>query len=203
VSSIGLPSVVEGNTMLTSRFLDAVRLANELHGEQQRPGTRIPLIAHLLVVTGLVLEEGGDEDIAIAAMLHEAVEEKGDAALERIHDEFGAHIAAMVLEVSDERTPEDGPWRARKRAHLRHIARVDDDSVLMLLLADKVHNVRSLVRDLREEGDELWRRHDRGPGDQLWYFRELIGSFEGRCSGPLLLDLRRGVTELEELLGLL
>lgn len=187
---------------LTDRFFEALRLANDLHGGTRRPGTEIPFIAHLLIVTGLVLEEGGDEAAAVAAMLHDAVEQHGDPALECIHDEFGAAIAAMVLECSDE-GGELRSWRDRKKEHLRHIARVDDESVMLILLADKVHNVRSIVRDYRMEGNALWRRYpDRSADDQLWYFRELVGVFDRLCAGPLVVDLRVGVGELEELLGL-
>jgi (p)ppGpp synthase/HD superfamily hydrolase len=187
---------------LTQRFLDAVRLANDLHGTARRPGTEIPFIAHLLIVTGLVLEEGGDEAAAAAAMLHDAVEQYGDAALDSINEEFGADVAAMVLECSDE-GGELRSWRDRKKEHLRHIARVDDERVMLILLADKVHNVRSIVRDYRMEGNALWRRYpDRSADDQLWYFRELVGVFDRLCAGPLVNDLRGGVAELEALLGL-
>jgi (p)ppGpp synthase/HD superfamily hydrolase len=192
----------EAGAPLTERFLSAVRLANDLHGTARRPGTQIPFMAHLLIVSGLVLEEGGDEATVVAALLHDAVEECGDTALASIYEEFGSATAARVLECSDE-GGELRSWRERKREHLRHIARVQDEGTMLILLADKVHNVRSIVRDYRVEGDALWRRYqDRSADDQLWYFRELVGVFDSLCGGPLVVDLREGVSELEELLGL-
>ena len=182
-------------------FLEAVELAIDLHGTQRRAGTAIPYMSHLLIVTGLVLEEGGDETCAIAAMLHDAVEERGDDALERIHDQFGAEIAAMVIECSDGgETNESLGWKQRKRRHLEHMAEVDDPRLLLILLADKVHNARSIVRDLRVEGDALWAHFgDRTMDDQIWWFSELVELFSARCEGPLLNDLRRSVAELHAL----
>jgi (p)ppGpp synthase/HD superfamily hydrolase len=191
-----------GEVALGDRVVGALRLAIDLHDGARRPGTEIPLVAHLLVVAGLVLEEGGDETVTIAALLHDAIEERGDVALERIHDEFGGDVAAMVVECSEEEWRKGRTWRERKRAHLRHITSVQDERVLLILLADKVHNVQSIVRDCRAEGEALWRRFpDRSASDQLWYFRELVGIFDHFCQGQLVIDLRRGVAELEELLS--
>jgi (p)ppGpp synthase/HD superfamily hydrolase len=186
---------------LGPRFLEAVELAVDLHGAQRRAGTAIPYLSHLLIVTGLLLEEGGDETCAIAAMLHEAVEECGGTALERIRDQFGAEVGAMVIECSDDAEAHDSAsWKQRKRRHLEHMAGVDDPRLLLILLADKVHNARSIVRDLRVEGNALWTHFgDRTMDDQIWYFGELVDLFGARCAGPLVDDLRRSVAELRVL----
>jgi (p)ppGpp synthase/HD superfamily hydrolase len=187
---------------LTDRFLAAVRLANELHGGQRRLGTEIPYLAHLLIVTGLVLEAGGDEDQAIAALLHDAAEDAGGrAVLDRIRDRFGDRVAALVAALSDTLDPDDErSWRERKTAYLAHLPEVTDDAVLRIALADKVHNARSIVRDYRAEGHALWDRFpNKTVEDQLWYYGELLEFFGARGRGPLVEDLRRAVSELAEL----
>jgi CYTH domain-containing protein len=188
---------------LTDRFLDAVALASEIHGDQRRLGTRIPYLAHLLVVTGLVLEEGGDEDAAIAALLHDAVEDGGGPpVLERIEARFGERVATIVRECSDTMDPDDGrSWRERKQAYIGHLPEVDDDSAIIVSLADKVHNARSIVREYRKHGDALWGRFaDKTAGDQLWYYTELLAVFAHRHHEALVEDL---VHARDELAGLL
>ncbi len=184
---------------LTDRFLAAVALAQEVHGLVRRTGTEIPYLAHLLVVTGLVVEDGGDEDQAIAAMLHDAVEDGGGRPmLDRIREQFGARVAAIVEGCSDsvDVDPEES-WIERKRRYLRHLPEVDDEAVLRVALADKVHNARSLVRDYREEGHALWERFTQKTArEQLWYYGGLLSFFQARCPGPLTEDLQRAVAEL-------
>jgi hypothetical protein len=190
---------------LTGRFLAAVALASDFHGRQRRSGTEIPYLAHLLVVTGLVLEDGGDEDQAIAAMLHDAVEDGGGRPmLELIGERFGARVAAIVEACSDSVDVDPNErWIERKRRYLAHLPRVDDDGVLRVALADKVHNARSIVRDYREEGHALWDRFtEKTADDQLWYYGALLEFFERRRPGPLTEDLRRAAAELSLLVAL-
>jgi (p)ppGpp synthase/HD superfamily hydrolase len=192
----------EAPPLLTGRFLAAVALANELHGGQRRLGTQIPYVAHLLVVTGLVLEDGGDEDEAIAALLHDAGEDAGGhAALARIRREFGDRVADVVAACSDTLDPDDPrPWRERKAAYLAHLPDVTDAGVLRVVLADKVHNARSIVREYRAHGNALWERFaDKTADDQLWYYDELLRFFTARLDGPLVGDLRHAVAELRDL----
>ena len=189
---------------LTERFLAAVGVAEEVHGRMRRRGTQIPYLAHLLVVTGLVLEDGGDEDEAIAAMLHDSVEDGGGRALlERIERSFGPRVADIVAGCSDSIDGDpDEPWLERKRRYLAHLPDVDDDAVLRVALADKVHNARSLVRDYREEGSALWARFTQKTArDQLWYYGRLVEFFEQRRPGRLTEDLRRAVDELASLVA--
>ncbi|MGZ6617270.1 MAG: HD domain-containing protein, partial [Solirubrobacteraceae bacterium] len=189
---------------LTGRFLAAVALAQEVHGHVRRSGTEIPYVAHLLVVTGLVIEDGGDEDEAIAAMLHDTVEDGGGRAmLERIARSFGARVAAIVEACSDTvDLVEVETWIERKRRYLAHLPEVEDDAILRVALADKVHNARSIVRDYREEGHALWDRFTQKTArEQLWYYGGLLAFFEARRPGPLTEDLLRAVGELSWLVA--
>jgi (p)ppGpp synthase/HD superfamily hydrolase len=188
--------------LLTDRFLDAVALAEEVHGRQRRSGTDVPYLAHLLVVTGLVLEDGGDEDEAVAAMLHDSVEQGGgQQMLNRVEQRFGPRVAAIVEACSDTvEEDHDERWIERKRRYLEHLPNIEDDGALRVSLADKLHNVRSLVREYREAGDALWGRFtEKTPQEQLWYYRRLLEFFRERRPGPLTEDLARAVDELETL----
>jgi (p)ppGpp synthase/HD superfamily hydrolase len=191
--------------VLGIRFLDALELANELHGDQRRRGTDMPFIAHLLVVCGLVLEDGGNEDEAIAALLHDAVEDgAGRPMLGLIEERFGEHVAAIVEGCSDtvECGKSEEPWLTRKRRYLAHLP-LADEGILRVSLADKVHNARSLARDYRREGHALWERiSEKTAVEQLWYYRRLLVFFEERRPGPLTDDLRQAVEELGALVTL-
>ena len=173
-----------------------------MHGHHRRLGTQVPYAAHLMIVAGLVLEDGGDETQAIAALLHDAVEDGGGRPmLERIRHDFGAEVAAIVEACSDSVDPNDTrSWRERKSDYLTHLPAVTDDAVLRVALADKVHNARSIVRDYRAEGHALWDRFtNKTIGDQLWYYRALLEFFSERQRGPLVEDLRHALAELESL----
>ena len=190
---------------LTQRFLEAVSLALEAHGDARRTGTEIPYLAHLLVVTGLVVEDGGDEDQAIAAMLHDAVEDGGGRPmLERIEAQFGPRVAAIVEGCSDTVDDEpDEPWLELKRRYLDPLQVVEDDAILRVSLADKVHNARSIVRDYRESGSALWERFTQKTArDQLWYYSGLLHFYSANRPGPLTEDLWRAVGELAWLVAL-
>lgn len=196
--------LLSAHPALSERFLAAVSLAMEVHGDTRRLGTEIPYLAHLLVVTGLVLEDGGDEDEAIAAMLHDAVEDGGGRPLlERIARSFGPRVAAIVEGCSDSLEPEPStPWIDRKRRYLAHLPEVTDDAILRIVIADKVHNARSIVRDYREEGHVLWERFTQKTArEQLWYYGGLLAFFERRRPGPLTEDLRIALGELSELVA--
>jgi (p)ppGpp synthase/HD superfamily hydrolase len=185
--------------VFTDRFRGAVALAQAIHEGQRRPGTGIPYLAHLLVVTGLVVEDGGDEDQAIAAMLHDAVEDGGGRPLlDRIARAFGSRVAEIVEGCSD---TVDGqpvePWIERKRRYLAHLQTVDDEAVLRVALADKVHNAGSIVRAYRQDGHGLWERFgERSAREELWYYGGLLELFERRRPGPPTEDLRHALAEL-------
>lgn len=189
---------------LTPRFGDAVSLAVEVHDEEQRMGTEIPYMAHLLVVTGLVIEDGGDENEAIAALLHDSVEDGGGRPmLERIRSSFGQRVAEIVEGCSDTVDDDpDEPWVERKARYLDHLENVEDDGILRVSLADKVHNARSIVREYRASGSALWERFtQKTAGEQLWYYGGLLEFFNRRRPGPLTEDLWRAVGEMSWLVS--
>lgn len=181
--------------MLTKRFDDAFQLAHDLHREQTRKGSSVPYISHLMAVAGLVQEFGGDEDMAIAALLHDAVEDQGgQATLDNIRERFGARVAGLVLACTDkiERTAaDDAPlaWRERKE---KDIAAIDGKSApeLLITACDKLHNLRTIVTDHRHLGDALWARFNGGRDGTLWYYREMITALDRKeISAPLLAEL--------------
>ena len=152
---------------------EALGLAARLHAFQLRKSTTVPYLAHLLAVCSLVLEDGGDEGEAIAALLHDAVEDQGGlAVLEEIRDRFGDRVAEIVLECSDTVVTPKPPWRERKEAYLRSLrtARLE---VLRIGAADKLHNVLSTLQDHREIGDAVWDRFKVGATEFLWYHQEV------------------------------
>jgi (p)ppGpp synthase/HD superfamily hydrolase len=190
-----LPSAV-----LTARFSEAVRWASVLHADQVRQGTDIAYVAHLLAVASLVLEDCGDEDEAIAGMLHDAVEDQSVAEAE-IRSRFGARVAAIVVACSD---GGDGPrdattWRSRKEAYLRHLE-LDElpDGTLRVTAADKLHNARSILTDLRDHGPSMWHKKgfNAGAVDQRWYYIELARIVAERHPGATSRELERVVAEL-------
>jgi len=184
---------------LSLRFSSALFLACDLHRTQRRKGTRIPYVAHLLGVAAIALEHGANEDEAIAAVLHDAVEDQGGATTaRRIHEEFGATVADLVLACSDTDVTPKPPWRARKEAYIAHV-RSAGPSVRLVSAADKLHNARSLVADYREVGEALWDRFTGGRDGSLWYYRSLVDAFLSHGETRLVLELARVVTELESL----
>jgi hypothetical protein len=182
---------------LGPRFDRAFALTRDLHVTQRRKSTAIPYLAHLMAVASLVLEDGGDEDEAIAALLHDAVEDQGGrATLARIRQMFGAHVAAIVAACSDTDVTPKPPWRARKEAYIAHLRDPDlPAGALRVSLADKVHNARAILFDLRA-GHDVYARFSAGRADQLWYYGELAATFATLSDSPLVAELQRVVDEL-------
>lgn len=184
-------------------FTRALGYAERVHAGDERKGTRIPYVAHLLAVAVLVVEEGGDETQAVAALLHDAAEDHGgEERLADIAREFGDDVARIVAALSDSLAPEGAekaPWHMRKERYLAHLATEEDAAVLLVSNADKVHNARALLTDLRTHGDALWERFQTKRGaDQLWYYRELAEIFARvRAGAPLARELDAVVTALE------
>jgi (p)ppGpp synthase/HD superfamily hydrolase len=189
---------------LTQRFNEALVFASELHAKQIRKGADIPYVSHLLAVASIVLEHGGGEDEAIAALLHDAIEDQaqhngGAEALRRkIREKFGDIVAEIVDGCTDADTYPKPPWCERKERYLVHI-RQAPHSVRLVSAADKLHNARAILSDYRTLADELWSRFNAGKGDQLWYYRELVKAFRDAGSSSLIDELDRVVTELEKL----
>lgn len=174
---------------LSKRFDKSVKFARKAHKNQPRKGTDVPYISHLLGVTSLVLEMGGSEDEAIAAMLHDVVEDCGGRPmLEQVRAEFGDDVARIVWANSDTDVKPKPPWRERKQAYLDSLAHKQRDE-LLVSLADKLHNARATLLDYRVLGDDIWARFQSGKGErdqQLWYYDELVRSFTARADdlGP-------------------
>jgi len=186
---------------LTTRFEQALQYAASLHAGQMRKGTGIPYLAHLMGVSALVLEEGGDEDEAIAALLHDAVEDQGgQATLEEVRKRFGERVARIVEACSDSDTIPRPPWRERKERYITHIRHAPPD-VRRVSLADKLYNARAILADYRRVGEKVWERFTGGRDGTLWYYRELAKAF--RDVGPHFMaeELDRVVTQLERLAG--
>ncbi|MCP4383676.1 MAG: HD domain-containing protein [Hyphomicrobiales bacterium] len=172
------------SSALTDRFDRAFLYASLVHGGQTRRGTSAPYIAHLIAVAATVLEYGGDEDVAIAALLHDAAEDQGGVArLNDIRNRFGGRVAGIVEACSDSLVNTgDGraklDWQERKDAYVSHLRSADED-VFRVALADKVHNARSVLRDLRtpEIGTAIWDRFSVPKERTLWYYRSVIEAF--------------------------
>jgi (p)ppGpp synthase/HD superfamily hydrolase len=181
----------------TEHFDEALSYASRLHRDQRRKGTAIPYIAHLLAVAALVIEQGGDEDQAIAALLHDAAEDQGGAMrLAEIEEKYGPAVARIVHDCTDAWTEPKPPWRARKEAYLAMLADKPKSS-LLVSLADKVHNARAIVADREEVGEAIWERFTGGHEGTLWYYRTLASCFTEMLPGPLAVELMRTVRAME------
>lgn len=184
---------------LSPRFDDALVYASQLHRDHLRKGTAIPYVSHLLAVTAIVLEHGGGEDEAIAALLHDAVEDQGGSATrEAIRARFGENVVTIVDGCTDAETIPKPPWQERKAAYVAHVANTSS-SVRLVSAADKLHNVRSVIADYRQLGEALWDRFNGGRDGTLWYYRALADVFRAVDPVPLTAELDRTVAELEQL----
>ena len=182
---------------LTDRMPEAVVYAFELHRRQRRRGSGRPYVAHLLGVAALVLEHGGVEDQAIAALLHDALEDQGDrTSAEEIGQRFGPRVRRIVEACSDSTTRPRPPWHGRKRSYLERLAGADPDT-LLVSLADKLYNARTIADDRLLVGERVWDRFGAGRDDQLWYYRSLADLFAARLPGVMAGELDRVVSDLE------
>ncbi len=174
----------------------AVAYAVSAHGGQLRKGSSIPYISHLLAVAGIVLEYGGDEELAVAALLHDVVEDAGGRPrLADVRERFGDAIAAVVEGCTDADTLPKPPWRGRKEAYIARLAG-ESAGVQLVSAADKLHNARSLLADHYEIGAALWSRFSGGKAGTLWYYRTLVDTYS-KAPAALVRELNRVVTALE------
>jgi (p)ppGpp synthase/HD superfamily hydrolase len=199
----------QGNEQLhlSSRFTSAVDYARHIH-INRRKGTEIPYMAHLLGVAALVMGESGlagfpvTEDMVIAALLHDAVEDQGGLPrLKDIEQNFGPNVARMVEGLSDSfsaDTENKQPWLERKRAYIERL-RNELADVQLISAADKLYNARSILEDYREIGPRIWDRFNRRRKDQLWYFNEILKSYKSPGARRIVEELRRVVKDLEEI----
>jgi GTP pyrophosphokinase len=177
--------------------------AAQIHATQKRKGTDIPYLSHLLGTCSIALDYGANEDEAIAALLHDAIEDgKPIEAARATVWGFGHEVGRIVEGCTDSHASPKPPWRERKESYLASLAG-DDHSILLVSASDKLHNARSIVRDLRELGEDFWGRFGPSKGEVLWYYRSLVTAYRANpAHDPALIDeLDRTVVEMESLAG--
>ena len=183
----------------SKRFISALAYAARIHGKQIRKRTERPYIGHLLGVASIVIEYGGDEDMAIAGLLHDAVEDQGGLPrLREIRKKFGKRVAHIVDGCTDAYSEPKSPWLERKRAYIARVAG-EDAEVRLVSAADKLSNARETLFEVRVHGESVYQRFAGKKLGTLWYYRELLGAFRQAGSNPLIEELDRVVTELERL----
>ena len=186
------------------RFRDALVWAAELHEEQKRKGGSIPYVAHLIGVASIVLEHGGDEDQAIGALLHDALEDQAHRMTPgEIRERFGAKVEHIVEACTDgdpdeQRDRDPAKWRVRKQKYIDEVATKPAEA-LLVSMADKLYNARAILEDYREIGEKLWPRFTAGRDGTLWYYRSLLTAFRPRAGNRLWHELDRTVAEIERL----
>lgn len=191
---------------ISQRLYQALEFTFKLHGRDARKTSNVPYIAHLLSVCAMVQQDGGDEDEAIAALLHDALEDKAEETnRQEIGELFGERVVTIINASIDVPLDYEGgakpPWRQRKEAYLAHVHTVDP-VLLRVTIADKVDNVRAILADYQRLGDRLWKRFNAGKQDQLWYYKSCVDAYEfAGCRGPLLEELSRLVEQIQTLAG--
>ena len=185
---------------LTPRFENAFQYAAIAHAGQVRKGTPIPYLSHLMAVASLVLEHGGDEDEAIAALLHDTVEDAGgQTRLADVRSRFGDRVAAIVEGCTDTDVTPKPPWRQRKEAYIAHL-RHASASTLLVSCCDKLHNARSIVSDLHVHGAATWNKFNGGRDGTLWYYATLLAEYQSSSvPRPLVEELSRTVAAMRDL----
>ncbi len=181
------------------RLAEAANFAVTIHAGQTRKGPGgIPYIGHLLGVASLVLDHGGDEEQAIAGLLHDAIEDAGIQQEAVIAERFGSRVVRIVRACTDADTLPKPPWRERKKAYVAHLESVGSDA-LLVSACDKLHNVRAICTDLRNYGLAVYARFTGEQDGTLWYYRTLSETFSRRLPGALAVDLAEAVREMERL----
>lgn len=180
--------------LLDEEFLRAFAYALRKHRTQRRKGKRVPYIEHLMGVSSIVLHYGGGQEEAVAALLHDVVEDQGGKpVLQEIRREFGERVAHLVEGCTDCDTVPKPPWKQRKEAYIAHVPSADA-GVRLVSASDKLHNARAILADYREVGDAVWSKFQGGRDGTLWYYRELVKAFR---SAPRDSRVDHVVDELE------
>ena len=186
---------------LTERFDEAFRYAHEAHAAQTRKGTEAPYVGHLMGVASIVLDDGGSEDEAIAALLHDTAEDQGGRdRLDDIRRRFGDAVARIVEDCTDSWDTPKPPWAERKQAYVRHARKLSGAS-LRVSAADKVHNAYAILRDLRNSGERVWERFSAAPDDVIAYYEGLVRAYREAGGGPLVDELDRIVRGIQREMG--
>jgi (p)ppGpp synthase/HD superfamily hydrolase len=182
--------------ILTEKFETALVYATRLHANQKRKVSGVPYISHLLSVAALVIEAGGTEAEAIAALLHDAVEDQGGSRTRaEIQHIFGDEVVAIVDGCTECDTYPKPPWEERKRQYLENLSQASE-SVRRVSLADKLHNVRSLLADWRQYGDTIWSQFNSGKEKTLWFYKSLVDVYQKTGSDSMTEEFTRVVSEL-------
>ncbi len=182
---------------LSSQFEQALIYAANAHAMQVRKGTATPYMAHLLGVCSIALEYGANETEAIAALLHDAVEDQGGLErLEDIRSRFGNDVAEIVIGCTDSFQTPKPPWEERKRAYLAHLPSASG-SILLISASDKLYNAQATLRDLYRVGNEIWKRFNVPREKTLWYYRALVNIYLQVGPARLNDELGRVVAEME------
>jgi (p)ppGpp synthase/HD superfamily hydrolase len=186
---------------LTSRFESALVYATRLHATQVRKGSDIPYVSHLLSVAALVLEDGGSEDEAIAALLHDAIEDQGGAKTrEEIRQKFGEKVVNIVDGCTESEVIPKPPWKERKQEYLEQI-RYASPEVRRVSQADKLHNARSILADWYRDKEAVWNKFKGGKEGTLWFYRSLLAVYQGTSPSFLSNELERVIRLLEQVTG--
>ena len=185
---------------LSPRFEQALLYACVIHAGQVRKGTEVPYLSHLLSVAGLALEYGADEDEAIAALLHDAVEDAGGKSRAAdVRQRFGDRVADIVAGCTDADTHPKPPWQARKEAYITGLEHAGP-SARFVSCCDKLHNARNIVSDLRQYGERVWQKFAGGKDGSIWYYTTLCAEYRRlKVRTPLVEELERTLQTLEEL----
>jgi (p)ppGpp synthase/HD superfamily hydrolase len=182
---------------LGPRLQRAYRYAAEQHAGQTRKQTAVPYLSHLMAVASLVLEAGGDEDMAIAALLHDVVEDCGGMPrLREIRQQFGSRVAKVVEGCTDSFGEPKAEWLQRKKDYLREVKHADAET-LLVSASDKLHNVRTILADYRRHGEGIWKRFTGKREGTLWYYRALSDEYQRRTPNRITRELEIAVSELE------
>ena len=182
---------------LGERLQRAFRYAAEKHAGQTRKQTAVPYLSHLMAVSSLVLEAGGDEDLAIAALLHDVVEDCGGVPrLREVKKMFGPRVARIVEGCTDSFGEPKPQWIDRKKDYLREVKHADAETRLVSA-SDKLHNVRTILADYRKDGEAIWKRFSGKKEGTLWYYRALSDEFQRRGPNRITRELEIAVVELE------
>lgn len=188
-------------TELSSRFDEALHYAHEVHRDQKRKGNGAPYIGHLLGVASIVIDDGGTEDEAIGALLHDAAEDQGGRErLDEIRGRFGDTVAKIVEDCTDSWETPKKPWVERKRAYVEHARSLPAPS-LRVSAADKVHNAYAILRDLRNDGDTVWERFNAPADDVVEYYEDLVRAYRQSGGGKLIEELERIVKGIQREMG--
>ena len=186
-------------SLLSDRFEQALIYATRLHSNQVRKGSGVPYISHLLGVTALVLEDGGSEEEAIAALLHDAIEDRGgDKIRQEIKAKFGEIVAEIVEDCTESDTDPKPAWKERKLATIKKLREVSPQA-RRVILADKLHNARSILGDWYRIGDAIWERFKTGKAGTIWYFRSIVEVDRDNGYSYLGEELTRVIAELEKI----